>query len=467
MQEPDWPVNKDWQKGQSRPEQVNLRFYVAAGFILVYLGTLGVLNVHQWSRIAPSLERFISSGFSHFDPLLMLPAIFLVGLLGVPRVLREFVRWRRHCGLVMMLDPIPVALDGELGGRLTIPLNVPPGEPVHVTLNCMRRVVTHGKNASVRDELLWRMPAAVRQLRSIKGTRVEFCLELSPLQPQTSFVEGKRDVWWAVRVEAVQGSIDATFAVPVSAHSTKTRSGIHFSEQERANALEAGRTPVRSWRASGSGEEVSINYPSGRSGKAAGILFVVGLVFTAVVVFMGYNLYEELESARKSYFSIMVQGMILFGFSLFGPPFLLFSVYMLFNRLTLNVSTRELVTTRHFLGMAWIRRVSVDEVEGIAERIVGRVGQGVESELEYAVDAYLKDGRRVRLGDGIHGQAEAEQLLEQLYGMTGISYRPDPSAYRLKRRPAPGWVKWMPLGFKLISMLVFGVTIAAFVLDFM
>ncbi|MFC6670793.1 hypothetical protein [Marinobacterium aestuariivivens] len=466
MLEPNWPANKDWQRGQSRPEQVNLRFYMTAGFTLAYLCIMVVLNLYQWPAIDAELNRFIASGFTRLDPLLMLPAMLFIGLLGLPRLGREYLRWRRERGLVLQIDPVPAAPDGQLGGSLIIPLSLPASVPLRVTLHCMRRVVTRGKNASMRDELLWQAPAPVRRQRSIKGTRIEFCAELSPEQPGTSFDGGHRKVWWAVRVEVPESNLDATFPVPVRAGAAKKRSSYRFSEQERSSALEAVREPVQSWRASEAPEGVCVDYPAGRSSKAAWILLLIGLAFTAVFVFMGYSIREELGSPRISYFALMVQGMILFGFGLFGPALLAGGLYLLLNRLTLRANAQELVATRTLFGLSRQRRLPLDEVEGMAKRIIGRVGQGVDSELEYAIDAYLKDGQRLRLGDGIRGQSEAEQLLELLHRTTGIHCRADPSAYRMRRRPSPAWVKGLPVVFRLIGMLVFGLTIAAFVIDF-
>ncbi len=464
----DWPVNKDWQRGQSRPEQVNLRFFAAAGVILTYLGVMLALNLANGAEIESALYRLQASEFTRFDPLLVLPGMLLLGLLGLPRAGREFLRWRRDRELVLTLDPVPAALDGELGGSLTLPLHLPPDAGLRVTLNCMRRVITKGKNASVSDELLWQSPAVTRQLKSVKGTRVEFCASLSEQQPETSFAEGKRRVWWAIHVEVSTSGFDAMFPVPVSAEASKKHSDYRFSELEKQQALETTHEPVHSWQQAGdSADSVSIDFPAGRSGKAAWVLMLVGLVFTGVAIFMGYNLADELNSERTSYFALMVQSIILLGFGLFSPGLLLAGIYMRFNRLRLEAGTHELVTTRQFMGLAKRRVTPVAEIEGLAERVVGRMGQGVASELDYAIDAYLHDGQRVRLGDGIQGQQELEQLMARLRRVTGISHRSDPAEYRLQRRTPPGWVKWLPVLFKLVGMLVFGITIAAFMADFL
>lgn len=468
MQELSWPINKDWQRGQSRPEQVNLRFYTAAGFTLVYLGVFLTLTVHQWPAIKPALERAYRFDFASFDLLLMLPVMVLIGVLGLPGVGREFIRWRRNRSLVLSLDPVPAALDGQFGGTLTVPLQLRGDRRVRATLNCMRRRVVKGRNnAGVRDELLWQTSAAVRQQPSLQGTRIELCAELSPQQPETSFSDGMRDVWWALHVEEPDSGFDAIFPVPVSAQASKKQSGYRFSERERRQALEAMHEPVRSWQQVNVSDGTHFAFPAGRSGKMAWVLLLVGLIFTGVAVFMGYNVWEELNSSRIRYFSLMVQGMIFFGFGLFGPGLLLLGLYMRLNRLQLVAGPNTLNTTRTFLGLSKQRQIPVGEVDGLAERIIGRMGQGVESELEYAVDAYMKDGQRLRLADGIQGQAEVEQLLERLRQLTGISNRPDPSEYRLQRRPAPKWVSWLPVMFKLIGMLVFGLTVGAFVLDAM
>ncbi|SMR69409.1 hypothetical protein SAMN04487964_101244 [Marinobacterium sediminicola] len=193
---------------------------------------------------------------------------------------------------------------------------------------------------------------------------------------------------------------------------------------------------------------------------------LTGLVFSGVAAFMAYNVWDELHSPRISYFALMVQGMILLGFGLFSPALLLGGLYMRCNQLQLDAGPQVLVTTRRFLGFNHQRSIAVADVEGMAERIVGRMGQGVESELEYAIDAYMKDGQRIRLGDGIQGQQEAELLLAHLQALTGIEHRPDPATYRLQRSITPTWVLWLPVLFKSTGILIFGLTIAAFLADF-
>lgn len=466
MLEPGWPVNRDWLQGQSRPEQVNLRFYLSAGFMLVYLGVLVSIMLTNWVQVERALYRFVGSDFQVFEPLLVLPGMLLLGVFGLPRTVREFIRWRRDRQLVMTFDPVPAALDGELGGRLTIPLDIPANTPIGVTVSCMRRVVTRGQNASTRDELLWQTPAVVRRMRSVKGTRIEFIASLTPQQPETSFNGRERNVWWAVHVTAAEHALDAVFPVPVSGEAEKKRSDIRFSQQERLNAEDAARMPATSWHCDKTPGGHRVEYPSGRSGKAAGILILIGLIFSGVIAFMGYNIYQELSSERVSYFSLLVEGMILLGFGLFAPGLLIAGLYMRFNRMMLDITPDELITTRSILGASRQHRLSVTDVSGIAERVIGRMGQGVASELEYAVDAYTHDGQRIRLGDGIKGQQEVEQLLALLRRTTGVEHRPDPSEYRLQRRQAPAWVKWIPLLARVAGVLIFGLTVAAFVFEF-
>ncbi len=462
----DWPVNKDWQQGQSRPEQVNLRFYMAAGATLVYLGIMLTVNLTQWNELEAALYRLQASDFSQFDPLLLIPGMLLLGLLGLPRLVREYRRWQRDRGLIMLLDPVPASPEGQLGGSLTLPTRLSDGAPIRVTLNCMRRVVTHGKNASIRDELLWQTPAATRQLPSVKGTRLEFCAELSPQQPETRYEEGKRKIWWAVHVEEPESGLDVTFPVPVSEQARKPHSDYRFTEQEKHRSLEAAREPVDSWQVSGTVDGVRVDYPAGRSAGMAWVLLLVGLVFTGVMAFMGYNIHEEFNSARISYFALMVQGVILFGFGLFGPGLLLMGLYMMLNRLTLEMNARQLITTRSILGLTRRQQIPVSEIEGLVERVTGSVGQGVDARREYAIEAWLKDGRRVRLGDGIQGQQAVEQLLQQLREITGILDRPDPSRQR-QRQAQRGRGKWLWLFFKLINILVVGLVLAAFAMDFL
>ncbi len=468
MLKPEWPTNKDWQKGQSRPEHVNLRFFSAALATLIFLTMMTVGTVIKWPEIEPALYGLQAMNLSSLDPVLLLPFFMVIGFFALPRLFKEFVRWQQMRALVLKFDPVPAALSGELGGTITLPSHLHEQTAVKVTINCMRRVISSGKNSDMRDELLWQTTAVTRQLRSIKGTRVEFLAELSDQQPATSFEEKERKVWWAVRVEEASSGFDATFPVPVTETARKTSSDYRFSERERQQAEEANVQPVRSWQQEAiPGDGLSIEFPSGRSGKAAGIIMLVGVVFSGVMAFMGYNVYQELSSERTSYFAVMVQGMIMLGFSLFGPAFLIGGLYMQLNRLTLEARPTELVTTRRFMGFSKQRQLRVSDIEGLGERVVGRIGQGVESELEYAIDAYLHDGMRVRLGDGIQGQQEAERLMEQLREITGITTRTDPDSYRMQRKVPPGWVSLLPFLFKGIGALIFALTIAAFVLDFM
>lgn len=468
MMEPTWPANKDWEKGQSRPENVNLRFYSAAMATLVYLGVMVAINLFQLDEVGLAWQRFLASDFARFDALLVLPGMLLVGLFGLPGMLKEYVRWRRQRALVLMLDPVPLAPGGELGGRLTIPLDLPSAADIRVTLNGMRRVAGKGRDSGTHDELFWQAPAVVRQVRSIKGSRIEFNAHLSEQQPPSTFDGERRQIWWAIHVEVPGRDFDATFPVPVSAEARRQTSDYRFSERERQQAAQAVREPAVSWRQADAGEDgFSIEFPAGRSGKAAWVLMSVGMVFVGVATFMGYNLIGELNAEPPRYFALMVQGMILLGFGLFAPCLLLAGIYMHFNRLRLEIGRQQLVKTRRFMGFAKQRVIPVGEVTGLAERIVGRMGQGVDSRLDYAIDAYLNDGQRVRLGDGIQGQQEMEQLMARLRGITGVSHRPDPATFRLQQRIPPARGIWLSMVFKLTGLLVLGATLAAFVIDFL
>lgn len=464
MQGPEaWPADPDWQRGQSRPDHVNLRFYVQALFTLSYLALLAALTLAHRTEVTAALTRLWQAEPLVLDPLLLLPGLLLIGLCALPGLVRAFLRWRWQRGLRLMLDPVPAVPGGELGGRLTLPL--PNATGFRVTLSCLQRVVGRGRERRLRDELLWQVPAATRTWPALNGTRLEFCAALAAEQPDTSFVEGRREIWWAVHVQLPAQSLDLVFPVPVSSTGRQRQSAYAFSAREQHQAA-AAAPPVRGWQlVQDSPEAIRVEFPSGRSGKAARILSLVGLIFSAVALFLGDQLVAELQSVRVSYFAVLVQSMILLGFGLFGPALLLAGLYLGRNRLTLIADGRQLVTRRHCCGFSRQQRIALDQVEGLAERVVGRVGQGVAAELEYAIDAYLRDGRRLRLADGIQGQAALTPLLQRLRQVSGIQQRPDPAQYRLQRAAPPGWVRGLPSLFKLLGWLMFGLTLAALLAD--
>lgn len=208
-----------------------------------------------------------------------------------------------------------------------------------------------------------------------------------------------------------------------------------------------------------------MDYPAGRDNTLAKVFLVIALILISVAAFMGYQIYDELQSERISYFALLVMSMIFLGFSLFGLGLLAGSLYIMNNALNVMITEDKITTVRSVFGKEFQQDIRIGQIRELEKKVTSQMGQGVQSKIYYSIYAHTADGMKYKIGDGIPGQRYADSIYNFISSKVTLSDQvtalPKPG-----KRKIPYQIKYAIYAFKGIGYLIFMLTIAAFVLDF-
>jgi hypothetical protein len=135
------------------------------------------------------------------------------------------------------------------------------------------------------------------------------------------------------------------------------------------------------------------------------------------------------------------------------------------NRLRVIVDREWLMTERQAFGRTFRKLVARGLVSGFDKKVSMQSGQGAQAEIYYSILAHRSDGPAVTVGDHIHGQEDADVLLDFFRRHVPVQAGGQSQTPKV-RPPMPPQIKWIVAGVKAFSVLLFIVTMAAFVLDF-
>jgi len=468
--EQHWSSRKQWQNGRIRPQYARLGFVITLIFFVVWTGI--ALWVYWINRVVieRAINRFIESGYQQFDEMLFIPLMFLLSLVMLPSLVKTFRRFRMASKLTLNLDPYPGQVGGEVGGDLIVPIQYCSGMQAEVKINCIDVSITRSSNRSSRwEKVRYRTRADVQLMPVADGTMIRFSAITSPDLPESSVEEKGGHVYWAVRIELPEDNVAETFNIPVFADQSGTSidyyAAAYDSEAETVSD-DIASIPETVAQITHRGNDLRIEYPAGRGGAMAKLLIFMGVIFSMVALWMGYEVYTELASSRTSYFAVMVSGMIFLGFALFGVGMLFGGIYVLSNRLKVDITRDQIATSRSVFGREFNKNIPIDQVVALDKRVTSQTGQGASAKVNYTLYAKTRDGMKYSLGDGVPGHENADRLfkfLQQHIGLPELSGEADLP----EKLPLPPWVKNVARYAKLVSILIMLLTFGAFVLDFM
>ena len=242
-------------------------------------------------------------------------------------------------------------------------------------------------------------------------------------------------------------------------------SGDYFASTKETADVSESDLPEDVARLTYQGSGFRIDYPAGRESTVSSVFIVLGVIFSAVAIFMGYQIASELASERISYFSIMVMGMILMGFSLFGIGMLIGGIYMKTNRLSVEKTSDKLVTRRRVFGREFEKTLLLDDIYALEKKVTSQSGQGASSKISYTIYAKTLDGLKHSIGDGIAGHENADRLYDIFNSEISLSDK-QPSPRQKGKPEIPEWAKHLPVIIKVFGYVMFIVVIGAFVMDF-
>lgn len=470
----DWTSRKDWLNGRIKPQHVKAAFFITVVFFIFWTGLSYFIFVENQGRIDRALEAFIDSGYQDMREALFIPLMFLLSLIMIPSLVKTSRRYFRSKDLTLNLDPYPGQVGGRVGGDLALPFAYQPDMQVDVHVNCIEVTVSRSSKGSSRwEKIRYRTRARVEMFPISDRTMLRFVSQtqagLEPSSIEESVSENGSYTYWAVRVQVPAKKFDETFNIPVFASDRVSTDAFntdsYFASVDRVPEKPETDLPAEVAKLTRQGSEWRIDYPSGREGTVSTVFTLMGVIFTAVAVFMGYQIASELGGERTSYFAVMVMSMILFGFSLFGIGMLVGGIYMKTNRLAVEKKSDELITRRNVFGREFVKTLSLSDIYAIDKKVTSQSGQGASSKISYTIYAKTLDGLKHSIGDGIPGHANADRLYDLFRSEIKLSDK-EPITQNKVKAKLPEWARHIPLLFKALGYLMFIVIIATLIMDF-
>ncbi len=355
---------------------------------------------------------------------LLLAVAALAPVLLVGAVIETF-RWLRFRRVVLELDPAPGSLDGEVGGRIQLPLRSLRADQCSVTLSCIR--VRKDSDSSF-ETVVWSAERTPWMSFAGRGMEVSFAFAPPPDLPPSNPSGG---VVWAVRlvgdVPGLDLDLDLSFPVEVTRGPTPRLSTVELlpaadpgSSHGRRGRIGPG---IRLERTAGA---LVFRYGMRRS-MAMGIAFsVFGAVFLGSGVFIFRTVAGEVDGLFTAVF-LAFGGLFLLVFGLLGLGLVLIGLHLVCTTRRVEVTPGGLRARWRFLLFGAERAVRLEEVDRIVARVMGQVGQGAKASVRYEIKAHLKAGGAMVLGDGIRGAAHLDRI-------TGLIERETGKTVELERR---------------------------------
>jgi hypothetical protein len=349
----------------------------------------------------------------------ILPAFTVLGLHILFVAVRDSFRWRRFGRLEMILDPLPGSIGGHVGGSLELPLHRAPAADFRVLLMCIRDRLVKTKDGSSRSESVeWGKETIPEVERSGTGVRLRYTFDVSEGLPPSE--EPSDDYHkWTVRVQGdVPGAdLDQVFEVPVLLVDPPLEAREPaLSEATAADVAALSPRVVRVYRRRGG---LTLSFPAGRGGLSGLMLLTFGAVFAGGGVFALVSTNATGAGGVIGVVAVAFGGFFLLVFGGIGALMMFLGLYSLLNSLVVEIRNGKVVTRRSFF-LPFKRTARVEDVEKIEMYVHSRVGQGAKASSHMRIQAFVRGGRRIPLGDDIPLGRQSEILAALLEEAIGI-----------------------------------------------
>jgi len=409
-----WLWRTDWamRRTESQNKKSEITYWVLA--ILCNMITLPFL----FSMV----PNFIRTG----DPRVFLLLIFnLMGATLIVKALRATVEHKRFGDTYFEFDSLPFAPGERVGGRIQLKFETRAEHGIDLRLSCVRKIITgSGKSSTTSQVVLWQadqnVPAGALSPGPLGRTiPVDFAPPADCLP--TNHDNPNDQILWLLHAQANVPGVDYSddFEIPVFRGSASPAPASDFgtgittgadsfgfpapqpSDVDSGEVSQPAQTKVVVSMGSGGTE---FYFPAFRNPSRALILFVVTVVWSAVI----YLMYQK-------------HAPILF-FVLFGLADLLIVAGFLHTTLgssRISVRSGEIVSHRGIFGIGLTRLIPVSDVAAIVPVVSMQQGGSSESAM-LAIRLRLKDGKKITLADEIASRQEARWVVSQIETLAGL-----------------------------------------------
>jgi hypothetical protein len=364
-----------------------------------------------WNLIsAPILFIFPEEFFDKGNKFALIGLLFpAVGAGLLVWAVRATLRWRKFGSSTFEMTTLPGVIGGPLRGTIHTALRRPPETGVQVQLNCIRRVVTRGRNGSTNETILWQEDYVAGAERLYAGERgitipVEFRVPYDSLE--TSSEDSDNQILWRLQVAAAVAGIDygTQFEVPVfktaqSSAEPQPSSSFSILRNDPANAFDPANATIRVRPSALGGTEYYFG-PARNLGAAIAMLF-----FTAI---WAGAIWLMLHVGAPVFFPII--------FGLLLLLFVLILADLLFQTTRVTVESGTVKIRNSTLGMGSAKEIPCAEVTEV------KLGSSMQQQptatqsgrMYYDLEIHRKYGKRVKAGNHIRNKREAEWLAAEM-----------------------------------------------------
>jgi len=364
--------------------------------------TIGIL---LWNILAWTYSTFLWNGISiskngnsaFIAVMIILP---LIGLIGVPFVIKVLMLRLKFGKSVFRMKPVPGVIGGYLEGVIEIPVRLEPLNGFDLELSCIQRIMD-GK----AEDVIWHVKKNIAQSVDVKDEKrsvipVRFGIPYEGVEENPCKGVGYNTVRWRLEAKAELPGLDyrERFEVPVR---KTAESSPDFADLDKEEFLskdgfhEKLETLRIRMEKTGKSETIFI-FPVLRNIGPAMSTTIFAIIWP--LVFIGFFLIRLIP------FSVM---MLFCSFDLFA---LLLCSYLLFFRSRVIITDRKLQLksgvffTRH-------REYDFDNIKIVSFEAVTKAGVG---KLYYGLNLELKSGAKKTLANMIPDRMVAERLADEM-----------------------------------------------------
>jgi len=389
-----WLWRDDWAQGFTKPDwQSEAATRGIAGVVVVLISGVSMAG----AIIHPPRH------LSYLD--LVVLALPLGGLVLIGQSILIWLRQRKFRQIRLIFSSLPGVIGGRLQGRMESALSFPAGSGVHMTLSCVRSVVSNsGSSHSRWESVVWQAKRAVVPYAGSPASDVPVDFTIPYNTPETDGSNPNNEVFWRLTASAALPGLDfrARFRVPVFKTETSDPSITMESIDAGETSHLAGNKPDHAKIIMGTSNEGGVQFHLGpaRNKRIAAAFTLFGIVFLGAGIFIG-----RLVGHAFTWFAaipLLICGAV-------GLVLLLVAFSLWLGETDIKVVNRSLRIRSSCLGFSRSRSVNAAEIENF--ELYPAMQQG--DQVWYDLRLHLSNGRTVTAGSGLE-KSEAEWFQGEL-----------------------------------------------------
>ncbi len=389
---PEAPAGQPWL---SRAEWASPVITTRARGALVMIWAFALF----WSALSLPVTFALPGELARGNRMMLVAALFpLVGAGLLVTAVYLTLAARKFGASTLTLDPYPGRLGGSVGGDIVAAVPFQADTAFELTLSCLRIHTTgSGKNRRTSHTPLWQDTLLLAGEPTAEGhTRLWFSLAVPATLPASS-APSDDYTDWQLRLRADLPGIDYSrqWSLPVFACDLPAP-GLPAARMRLHHAAATAALPTAPRVETLPDGSVVLDFPAGRRWGAALGQGLAGAIFSGA----GVALFQTGDWLPRWGFAPLC-GVI-------GLVLLASALWVLGQRLRVEGDRTTLTIRRWLFGLPLpSRQMALADVQGLLAVQDGSATVGNRHILYYRLEVQTRDGRRLGIGNGFHGERAA------------------------------------------------------------